>query len=130
MTKKLKNTHAINDLYSRVQALEHTIKLISDDKIACYYEPFMESANVAKGITVEWLKDGKYESANISLASKTIYHPVTRPTVTKDDSIGVARISFVYDGNDGRFSEEYVLDMKTYNYMLSKRLKLKKGDKQ
>lgn len=130
MTKKLKNTHAINDLYSRVQALERTIKLISDDKIACYYEPFMESANVAKGITVEWLKDGKYESANISLASKTIHHPVTRPTVTKDDSIGVARISFVYDGNDGRFSEEYLLDMKTYNYMLSKRLKLKKGDKQ
>lgn len=130
MTKKLKNTHAINDLYSRIEALEHTIKLISDDKIACYYEPFMESANVAKGITVEWLKDGKYESANISLASKIIYHPVTRPTVTKDDSIDVARISFVYDGNDGRFSEEYVLDMKTYNYMLSKRLKLKKGDKQ
>ena len=130
MTKKLKNTHAINDLYSRVQALESTIKLISDDKIACYYEPFMESANVAKGITVEWLKDGKYESANISLASKTIYHPVTRPTATKDDSIGVARISFVYDGNDGRFSEEYLLDMKTYNCMLSKRLKLKKGDKQ
>lgn len=130
MTKKLKNTHAINDLYSRVQALERTIKLISDDKIACYYEPFMESANVAKGITVEWLKGGKYESANISLASKIIYHPVTRPTVTKDDSIDVARISFVYDGNDGRFSEEYVLDMKTYNYMLSKRLKLKKGDKQ
>ena len=130
MTKKLKNTHAIIDLYSRVQSLERTIKLISDDKIACYYNPFMESANVAKGITVEWLKGGEYETADISLDSKILYHPVTRPTVTKDDSIGVARISFVYDGNDGRFSEEYVLDMKTYNYMLSRRLKLKKGDNQ
>lgn len=130
MTKQLKNTLAINDLYSRVQALECTIKLISDDKIACYYEPFIESANVAKGITVEWLKGGKYESANISLDSKIIYHPVTKPTVTKDDSIGVARIFFVYDGNDGRFCEEHLLDMKNYNHLLSKRLKLKKGDKQ
>lgn len=130
MTKKLKTTHAINDIYSRIQALERTIKLISDDKIACYYNPFMESANVAKGITVEWLKGGEYETADISLDSKILYHPVARPTVTKDDSIGVARISFVYDGNDGRFSEEYVLDMKTYNYMLSRRLKLKKGDNQ
>ena len=130
MTKKLKNTHAINDLYSRIEALEHTIKLISGDVIVAHYEPFMESANVAKGITVEWLKGGKYETAGISLDSKIIYHPVTRPTVTKDDNIGVARISFVYDGSDGRFSEEYVLDMKTYNYMLSRRLKLKKGDKE
>lgn len=130
MTKKLKNTHAINDLYSRIEALEHTIKLISGDVIVARYEPFMESANVAKGITVEWLKGGKYETADISLDTKTIYHPVTRPTVTKDDIIGVARISFVYDGSDGRFSEEYVLDMKTYNYMLTRRLKLKKGDKQ
>lgn len=130
MTKKFKHSLAISDLCSRVQALERTIKLISDDKIACYYEPFIESANVAKGITVEWLKGGKYESANISLDSKIIYHPVTKPTVIKDDSIGVARISFVYDGNDGRFCEDYLLNMTNYNYMLSKRLKLKKGDKQ
>lgn len=127
---KTKKRFVFNELCARVQNLESTIKLISGDVIAARYEPFIESANVAKGIVVEWLKGGKYESANIHLDSKIIYHPVTRPTVTKDDSVGAARISFVYDGNDGRFSEEYLLDMKTYNYMLSKRLKLKKGDKQ